>query len=45
MDRWYRDLHMAFGRALRGSGIEDYNLTEDFRACTNTMENHYKDGS
>lgn len=42
MDRWYRDLHMAFGRALRGSGIEDYNLTEDFRACTDTMENHYK---
>lgn len=42
MDRWYRDLHMAFGRALRRSGGEDYNLTEDFRSCANTMENLYK---
>lgn len=39
MDRWYRDLHGAFARAItRG----EYELDENFRDCCAAMEDLYK---
>ncbi len=42
MDRWYRDLHVALTHALRESDGVAYNLDEDFRSCTDAMEDLYK---
>lgn len=39
VDTWYRQMHLALGRALISA---PYGLDEDFRACSDQIENLYK---
>lgn len=39
LDTWYRQMHLALGRALISA---PYGLDEDFRACSDQIENLYK---
>lgn len=39
IDTWYRQMHLALGRALISA---PYGLGEDFRACSEQVENLYK---
>lgn len=39
VDTWYRQMHLALGRALISA---PYGLGEDFRACSEQIENLYK---
>ncbi|WP_144744503.1 BREX-1 system phosphatase PglZ type A [Enorma burkinafasonensis] len=39
MDRWYRELHVAFAQAVRAG---EYGLDEDFRSCCTALEDLYK---
>lgn len=39
IDTWYRQMHLALGRALISA---PYGLGEDFRACSEQIENLYK---
>lgn len=39
LDTWYRQMHLALGRVLISA---PYGLDEDFRACSDQIENLYK---
>lgn len=39
VDTWYRQMHLALGRALISA---PYGLDEDFRTCSDQIENLYK---